>query len=493
MNRIRLSILIPAIFGLIVPSVSFANSTKKIAEAPPAVQPTPETSNPALAAKAPGAPGYGMQITTARGKIMMTNLRYDPADKRISFNLYRIDGPAGWGPYRCGIRFTYHPAENIPAQTPFGYEFYGDHYTIEEVVKGSAAEKAGLEKDKYGLRTIVSVDGDNFGWDAGAMAYYITNHPTVEVKTMKFGLVFSAHPSYNTYKIKNQMLQTPADPADGTFESLSPKMLDETIKTWMGDDRTFADLLKLRSKQPRYTPLAFDLDGKKLWAVSSGGVPSDKEAPPRFIEFWKEDPSNGNFKTGLLDSWFVPSDGMTTGRILRVGESWYQVKNYVEDPATHRLMRFELDPWNDVEPIFNGKDPAEAMGPVDLPGVRESLENAANDLLVEWKTRTLPGLLAKEPATALEERVIHLEKSLLSLDREVRHIREDMDAATRTKADMQAQAQLPGAQPVPGYDPVKLNAYISGQEHVADALAQRQAILQAILGSIKQALAQVRR
>lgn len=497
MRRIGLYGIVLAFLCLFVSSNPMAASDKKKAAtpavAPVAGPPVAEVSNPALAAKAPGAPGYGLQITSSIGKIMMTNVRYDPADKRMSFNLYRIDGPAGWGPYRCGIGFTYSPAGQMPSPSAFGPDYYSDYYRIDEVRKGSAADKAGLEKDKYGLRMILDVDGGNFHWDAGAMAYYITTHPVIEVKTMKFGLLFSSHPSYATYKIKNEMLTAPPDPADGTFESIPPRMADEAIKAWLGNDQTLPDILKLRSKQARFTPLALELDGKKLWAVSSVGIAEDKETPPRYLEFWKEDPSNGNYKSGLLDSWLVPPDGIYAGRILRLDNNWYVVKNYAEDPATQRLTQFELTPFTNVEPLFNGKDPADAMGKVDLPGVRESLENAANDLLVEWKTRTLPGLLAKEPASALEDRVIHLEKSLLSLDREVRRLHEDADASARAKADLQAQAQKPGAQPVQGFDPLKINAYIAEQEHVADALTQRQAILQAILASTKQALAQMKR
>ena len=53
----------------------------------------------ALAAKAPGAPGYGLQLTTSTGKVLMTNLSFDPATRKPLARLYGIHGPAGWGPY----------------------------------------------------------------------------------------------------------------------------------------------------------------------------------------------------------------------------------------------------------------------------------------------------------------------------------------------------------------------------------------------------------
>ena len=204
------------------------------------------------------------------------------------------------------------------------------------------------------------------------------------------------------------------------------------------------------------------------------------------------DPSTGAFNTGIFDVWPAPSDGVKAGRVLRVGEAWYQLKNYSEDAATHRLIQFDLEPWNaDLEPLFNGKSLADEMGTVDLPGVNESLEEAANDKLIEWKTRTLPGLLAKEPASALEDRVIHLEKGLLTLDLQVRHLHEKADELARAKADLQAAAQKPGAQQA-AQSPAA-DAGNTELERLADVLTQRQAILQAILTSTKQALAQTRR
>ena len=45
---------------------------------PAADPPAWVAAHPALAAKAPGAPGYGLQITTTTGKVLMTNLSFDP-------------------------------------------------------------------------------------------------------------------------------------------------------------------------------------------------------------------------------------------------------------------------------------------------------------------------------------------------------------------------------------------------------------------------------
>ena len=363
--------------------------------------------------------------------------------------------------------------------------YYEDHFSI-EVVPGSASDKAGVRKDKYDARFVLSVDDKTFGWDAEALEYYISNQPAITVATAKMGM-FTTSPS-TTYRIKNDRIQTPPDPADGSFVSPSDNDSD-VIVAWMNGGHTMNDLLVQRSKLDRYAPLAFELDGEKLWVVYSFGAPENGKPGARILEFWM----TGPVSTSILDLWPAPADGMQTGRILRVGKTWYRLKAFATDPATGRLTQFELEPWNDVETLLGGKSLADEMGDVKPPGAREQLEAAANDQLIEWKTRTLPGLLAKEPAAALEERVIHMEKGLLALDTQVRQMHEKVDELTRTKAELQAQAQIPGAHTAQGPDLQELNGYIAEQEHVADALAQRQAILQAILASTKQALAQVRR
>ena len=229
MRRNNLSIQFIAFFCLVFSSVVLAQSSPSGAATSPAVQPNQEVSNPALAAKAPGAPGYGLQITSSRGKIMITNLSYDPADKKAFFSVYRIEGPAGKGPYRCGMQIAFHATEPFQARKASGvgeafdtslndYLYYGNYYVINTVVKGSAAEKAGLGKE---LPHLLSVDGSNFGWDTGALSYYITTHPVIQLETETFKIAFLGGdgPRRRTYKIQNDRLQTPPDPADGSFSS----------------------------------------------------------------------------------------------------------------------------------------------------------------------------------------------------------------------------------------------------------------------------------
>jgi hypothetical protein len=131
------------------------------------------------------------------------------------------------------------------------------------------------------------------------------------------------------------------------------------------------------------------------------------------------------------------------------------------------------------------------LGPQKTSTLQESLEHTANDALVEWKTRTLPGLLKTQDTPALEDLVIRTEKGLLDLDLEIRGMRQRLDDLARAKAAQQAQASMPGGnQTAPA---AASAASTADSEALADILDQRKAILQAILGSTKQALAQVRR
>ena len=451
-----------------------------------AVSPVSIPTNAALAAKAPGAPGYGLQIVTSKGKIMLTSLSFDPIARKPTARFYLITGPAGLGPYRAGIDFTFHPEQPIPANhiDPL---FYSNYFFIVAIEKDGAAEKAGLKPNKYGLQDIVGVDGSNFGWDPQSLAIHISNSPAIDVSTLNIPLVFG-HAHYKTYHIKTQKLETPVDPADGIIGPIAP---DKEIQAWLNQEQTWKDLLILRSKQARFAPLAIDIEGRKLWVVRSEGAPDGKGVIPGFLEFWQQDPLTGLFATGIMDVWPDPPEGMQPGRILRVGDHWYRLKTFTQDPASHRLLGFGLEAWKaDVMSLLSGQSPADEIGTVHLPGARESLEQAANDSLVEWKTRSLPDMLRTEQAPALEEMVIRTEKGVLALDLQTRTMRERLDAQARAQAAQQAQASMPGSnQPAPA----AAAPSTADSEVLADLFDQRKAILQAILGSTKQALAQVRR
>ena len=461
------------------------------------VQPIPlhQPVHPALAAKAPGAPGYGLQITTKTGKIMLTGLSFDPDTRKPQARFYWIHGPAGWGPYRSGLEecLSYAPARPIPTNpgkydTEYAPSFYQDHFTFTQPTKGSPAEAAGLENSRWGRLRLDAVDGSNFGWDINALIFHITQNPTVTMQIAKLPAFALFSPSYKIYTLKNRRIDTLPDPADAVLENAQA---NDEAKAWLAGRKTWADLLILRTQNAAFTLLPLDLAGLKLGAVLAPGQPGQGASPQvaRFLEFWKEEPLTGAFETGLVEVWPEPADGFRVGRTLRIGDRWYRLQAMSQDPATGRLSALSLRPWEaNVPALLGGTDLASELGPQKNPARQEALEQVANEALLEWKIRALPIQLRSQEAPSLEDLVIRIEKGLLGLDRQVRGIRQRLDAQARNLAAQQALANKPGAAP-----PATQTTATQDSEGLADLLDQRKAILMAILGSAKQSLANLRR
>jgi hypothetical protein len=463
-------------------------STPGLGVPAPACQP----AHPILAGKAPGAPGYGLQITTNTGKVLMTNLSFDPATHKPLARLYGIHGPAGWGPYRSGLELclTHEPARPNPGDKVLHYTFYMDHFAISAPPKGSPADKAGLEGyNKSPFVRIDGVDGSNFGWDANALVYHITQNPTVVVETIKLPLFFG--PSYRKYTLQNRKIDTPPDPADAELGKVTP---NGEVKALLADRRTWADLLILRSRKPAFAPLPLDLAGRKVWAVLAQGQPSEDKPPQvhRSLEFWKEDPLTGAFEAGLLEVWPEPADGFQAGRALRIADHWYRFQAITQDPTTGQITTLNLRPWEaDIHTLLEGRTLAKELGPQRDSAHQESLEQVANDALLEWKTLTLPSELNSQDLKSAGSFVVRLEKGVLALDLEVKGIRSRLDIAARNETERKAQAELAAknGQPVPQVQATPARE----SERLADLLEQRKAILMAILGSAKQSLSNLRR
>ncbi|HJV39875.1 MAG TPA: hypothetical protein VJ528_13630 [Geothrix sp.] len=453
-----------------------------------------EPAHAGLMAKAPGAPGYGVQFTTPSGRLVFTNLHFDPASRDAKMELYRIQGPVGLGPYRLGVELGFHAKE--PTQGSVHPSWFDNFFYIIRTEEGSPAKAAGLEPDKYGGRyskvAIEGVDGSNFGWDLGALIWHITNRPVIEVNTIKRPVMFGG-PSRKTVRVTLRKLETPVDPADGTF---APGGVDPaSIKAWLTHDLMWRDLLILRSRTPRLAPLAVDLPTGRRWLVSAPTDPT-AEGPgkgQRTLEVWREDPLAGPYPYGkaLADLWLEPREGLGPGRVLRIEGQWYRIQNMTTDPATGRPTACSLGPWKaDIPVLLAGASEARELGSIPSPGLRETLEQAANEALLEWKTLALPDALASQDAQATAALVLRIEKGLLALDLDIKGIRSRLDAAARAEADRKAQAELAAkegrparATPAP---PVE-------SERLADLLDQRKAILMAVLGNAKQSLASLRR
>lgn len=462
------------------------------AQAQPTAAPVWLPASPALAAKAPGAPGYGLQATTSTGKVLLTNLSFDPSTRKPQVRLYGIHGPAGWGPFRSGLErcLTHTPARPNPGDNVLHYTHYTDHFLISAPPKGSPADEAGLEGyNQSPFLRIDAVDGSNFGWDVNALVFHVTQNPTVVVETLKLPIFFG--PSHKRYTLKNRRIDTPPDPADADLGEVRPS---DQVKALLADRKSWADLLILRSQQAAFAPLALDLPARRTWAVLAQGQPS-QDNPPRVyrcLEFWNSDPLTGATEGGPMEVWPEPADGFRAGRTLRIADRFYRLQAFAQDPTTGRLTALGFLPWQaDIPVLLEGRTLAAELGQQQDPANQEYLEQSANNALLEWKTLALPGELTSQDLKAAGNLVVRLERGVLALDLEVKGIRSRLDAAARAEAERRAQAELAAKSGQPA--PQVRTAPVAESERLADLLEQRKAILMAVLGSAKQALANLRR
>lgn len=458
---------------------------------PVAAAPSPlaaEPAAPALAAKVPGAPGYGLQVTGSNGKYIFTNLYCSATEKTFQAKLYRIHGNAGLGPYRLGVTLGFHHDESAKNTTHLPAEVFSRYFYINSVEKGSAADKAGLGVTAKTGHAIEMVDGSTFDWDLASLAYHITTVPEVEIRT--FRLTMFSNIVRKTFRIQTAKRTEPVDPGDG--EPVLATSAPADVVAWINQSQTWRDLLRLRSTTAPFTPLAFDLAGRKLWVVKATQDPALAKGPKpdAALEFWTRDPLEGDPK-GLMDVWPVADDGLAPGRILRIGDQWHRIQTLALDPATGRLAAFELRPWvADVPGLLRGATLAKELDTQKGPNVRESLEQAGNDALLEWKTRTMAAWMAQQKREPMEDLVIGVEKGMLGLDLEVKGIRNRLDAQARAEAERKAQAELAAKN---GQPPPPALPALAESERVADLLDQRKAILMAILGNAKQTLATLKK
>ncbi|HJW43290.1 MAG TPA: hypothetical protein VJ463_02470 [Geothrix sp.] len=441
---------------------------------------TQHPAHPALAAKAPGNPEYGTQLNTASGRFIFTNLRYNPTYPSGAARLYRVTGPAGMGPYRLGVQLAFRPRFLREVN---GEKLYQDmFFIIEKALEGGAAKDAGLDEDW----SILKVDNQTFGWNMHALISYMTTRPAIEVEALK-RKGWGAGTKKRTFQIQLRRVDAPPDPADGILVAESW----EPIKPLLAARETWSGLLRLRSGLPRFTPVKIDLAGQAIWVVrgTRNAAPDQGEPASVPLEFWREDPAADPKQAYPWATWMEPEDGLVAGRAMALRGQWYRLSEVAVD-GTGRLSKLSLKPWEaDVKALLGGAGAARDLGPNPALAQREALEQLANEALVEWKTRTLPGLLASQELTPAEDLVIRIEKGLLNLDLEAKGVRTRLDAHARAEAERKAEAQLAAKE---RSAPASVAA-LTDSERLADLLDQRKAILMAILGSAKQALANLRR
>lgn len=451
-------------------------------QAPGPGAPVVDAAPPPLAAKAPGAPGYGLVLTTPRGKLLFTNLSFDPATLRPMARFYLIWGPAGWGPYRSG--FEGHLSQNAKNYGPGLHSvWYQNHFVAYGTPEHSPAGKSGLDVGSP-FFAVDRVDGRSFDWDPEALTYYITQRPSIEVEAVKLPVLFG--PSHTTRTVTNQRIPNPPDPADAELRPL--KAHDEVVKPLLGNPGLWRELQVARSRHPRFAPLAIQIEDQPRWAVLAQGPLSEDATPkaPQVLEIWRANPQEGAFDSGLE----TVLQGPRPGSLMNIASRWFTLRQLARDPNTAALTALELQPWEaSIPSLLAGEAAAPGTSSLDTAS-REALEQLANDALLEWKTLTFPTELGAMDVNGVGHLVVRLEKAVLALDLAVKGIRNRLDAAARATAEWKAQAELAAKEGKPA---LAAPAPHAESERLADLLDQRKAILMAILGTAKQALANLRR
>lgn len=442
----------------------------------PAAPPLPEgiTRHPApaaLAAKAPGQPSYGLRLATPLGQFLLTNLYFHNEHGWVQ--IYRMNGPAGLGPYRPGVFLWSNPRDATP------------EFLTREITPGGPADAAGLDSNWH----VLKVDGKTFEWNTQTVNAYLSNRPEADLLARKVKGWGSGKEKVFHLVLRRQ--DPPADPTDCTLVQDFPAWM----KPLFNDQGLWLELAKLRSTLPRFTPLAVDLGGAHYWVVRSVPNPHPVQGTDGsriFLEFWASDPASGS---GYARPAFLvpePSDGRLQGRILKIQGRWFKVAEAALDAGNGRLAKLKVEPWKaDALALLGGELPARDLGPSAPTADMGALEQLGNEALIEWKTRALPGLLPSLSVNPAEDLVIRIEKGILALDLTVKRLRTRLDADARAEAERKAQAELAArsGQAAPKGPAVSTE----DTERLADLLEQRKAILMAVLGNVKQALANLRR
>ncbi len=435
---------------------------------------------PALTAQATGKPGYGLIIDTEGGRFLLTNHGWKAGKQQA--RTYRILGPAGLGPYRYGFEFRHHPKRKRETPDHPDCEYANFFYPVSQkpqgmfgLEPGSPADKAGLSRRLY----ILDVDGKTFGWDPLAADYYLSTHATVEIHTVKCPLFFGTG-SLGTFKLEGRREPLAVDSGEGT---LRPEALPKGSKA-LDDQALWWALEAAKLATPEGRPLNLTLeDGasilvtRNLWFVDQEAI----EAP--HFEFWQSSPTHRTFATTLP----APLEG----RFVRLYDRWYRLLEARLSPDSRQLEAVRLEAWKpDVPALLSGRCPTQTEQARNPAADREAIEGLANDALLEWKLRSLPDALVGQGRRSVEDLVLSTEKGLLTLDLESKSIRSRLDAAARAEVERKAQAELAAKE---GKPTSAAQTQATESERLADLLDQRKAILMAVLGSAKQALANLRR
>jgi len=453
--------------------------------AQPMTLPSWTTAPPVLAAKAIGNPGYGLLLDTEGGRFLLTNLRYDLLNENQfsrTIRTYVILEPGGGGPYRYGFNLRYH-AKVTPEKrehpdceyADFFYPVSKEHGGLLGLEPGSPADKAGFTRRYY----ILDIDGKTFGWNEWLANYYLSTHASVVIHATKCPLFFGSG-SPLTFKLEGNMVALPG-PEEWVIKLGSFAEVDRAVK----DEALWTALVAAKEATPECTPLRLALeDGKSALVLRNpwGNVLEDNKSTSPLFEFWESTATQNK----LIASVPTPIEG----QFVKLHGRWYRIQGARLGPDSRKLEAVNLEAWTpDVPALLAGRCPTQTGTAKALD--REGIEQAANQALLAWKTRTLPDQLAAQSRGSAEDLVLSIEQGLLALDLDVKGIRTRLDAAARAEAERKAQAEL--ATKTGQLAPRVQTGPVTESERLADLLEQRKAILMAILGSAKQSLSNLRR
>jgi hypothetical protein len=448
--------------------------------AQPVAPPAWEAAPPGLAAQATGKPGYGLIIHTEGGRFLLTNLGWKAGKQQL--RTYRILGPAGLGPYRYGFEFRYHPKRTPEKREHPDCEYADFFFPISPkahgmfgLEPGSPAEEAGLSRRLY----ILDVDGKTFDWNPRAADFYLSTHASVAIHTTKCPLFFGTG-SPQTFRLEGRRVPPPVDPGEGTLQPDAPPEVRKAVE----NQALWAALEAAKQATPEGTPLSLTLgEGQAILVTRNPWFVDQEELAEPLFEFWESSPTHRTFVAALP----APLEG----RFLKFYDRWYRLLGVQLGAASTRPEAIRLEVWApNIPALLAGLCPTQTQAARTPALDREAVEGLANDALLEWKLRSLPEALHGPSRGSVEDLVLRLEKGLLTLDLESKGIRNRLDAQTRAETERKAQAELAAksGKPLPAAP-----ATATESERLADLLDQRKAILMAILGSAKQALANLRR
>ncbi|WP_243384271.1 hypothetical protein [Geothrix alkalitolerans] len=362
------------------------------------------------------------------------------------------------------------------------------------------------------------MDGQNFQWQLPTLLYYATRRPTVEVLAQKRSGWGKG--KEKRFQIELQKLEAPVDPSAAEVEDTTTlEQVLQPLGPQLAEPALWRTLARLRSSTPRFAPIPVVLEGRTWWVVRgapaaqrSHAIGLDPNRQPRwlirgenaqipgaterqdlaFLEFWEADPCGDAAVAAPAFLCAEPPDQVLKGRLLRLRGHWFEVAEAALDPGSGRLAKFRVEPWKaDALSLLRGELPARNLDPSAPVADLAALEQLGNEALIEWKTRALPGLLATLTVNPAEDLVIRLEKGILDLDLTAKRLRARLDEEARAEVARKAQAELAAKRGQAA--PIAQGASTEDLELVADLLDQRKAILMAVLGNAKQALASLRR